>query len=42
MLENLVDLQIVLELIDQYALPKVSLNIKAEVFEHNEFSEIQM
>lgn len=40
--ENLVDPQIVLKLIDQHVFPKVTLEIKAEVFEHDEISEIQM
>lgn len=40
--ENLVAPQRVCELIDPHVLPKVTLKRKAEVFEHEEFSEIQM
>lgn len=36
------DPQIVLELIHQHVFPKVTLKIKAEEFEHDEISEIQM
>lgn len=38
--ENLVAPQ--RELIDPHVLPKVTVTRKAEVFEHEEFSEIQM